>query len=69
MRYINSGVAGGGVLKVRAPVQGKWIFSAEITWPGEDTIRGPISTTVQGALENLNAFIQDAQEQENTANR
>ena len=42
-----------GRLVVKQVMPGKWIFNARIVFPGGQKIVGNISTTEDGALENL----------------
>ena len=43
----------GGQLMLKQAMRGKWIFNAQITYPNGEGVVGNISTSEEGALENL----------------
>jgi hypothetical protein len=56
---IDAAVRGGGQLLVSQPIRGKWIFRAQVTYPNGDGTMGGMSTTPNGALENLEMVLPD----------
>jgi hypothetical protein len=46
-------------MELRAPIPGKSIIRATMRWPGETDVNGGISTTVEGALDDLEAKLLD----------
>lgn len=61
LMWIRSAITAGGVLTLKSVVPGNSICRAQMDWPGETALVGGISTTVQGALANLdNVLMEDA---------
>lgn len=60
--WIPAALSAGGTLTVRAPMSGKSIFNARMTWPNEPELTGNISMNVIDALQNLEGVLkQDAE--------
>jgi len=51
--HISAAIRNGGQLMVKQAIHGKWIFHARITMQDGATTVGDISTTEDGAMENL----------------
>ena len=54
---IDESIKNGGQLMVKQAMNGKWIFHATMTFPNGDGQIGKISTTTDGAIENLEQAI------------
>lgn len=52
--WITQAIAAGGTMAVSGPIIRNRICRAKMEWPGEDTIFGEASTSIEGAIENLN---------------
>ena len=52
-------MAAGASMLVYSPMHPKPIYCARMHWPGEKDIVGDISTTIEGALENLEKKLLD----------
>lgn len=58
---ITAALGAAGTLSVEQRFPGKHIFAARMSWPGELDVKGDISTSVEGAIENLEkALVDDA---------
>ena len=49
----------GGQLLLKQAMRGKWIFNAQITYPNGEGVVGNISTSEEGALENLEGMLKN----------
>lgn len=53
--WIRSALNAGGLLTVASRVPGKAIYAAQMQWPEETGVAGKISTSIDGALQNLDS--------------
>lgn len=59
LHWIRNAMCAGGMLSVTAPMKGKHIFRARMDWKGETPVLGEISTSLGGALENLDNYLME----------
>ena len=52
-------IRNGGQLMLKQAMKGKWIFNAQITFKNGEGIVGNISTSEEGALENLEGMLKN----------
>lgn len=57
--WIEQALNAGGLMKVGQAIPDKSIFRAVMEWPNEHPISGEVSTSIEGALENLNEALME----------
>lgn len=57
--WIKQALNAGGLMKVGQAIPNKSIFRAVMEWPNEHPVSGKVSTSLEGALENLNEALME----------